>query len=228
MQRRSRQRRRPRTNNRSRKEQDFQRESRPVRSVGSPVTQAAPPRIPVPVRYAEPKYLDTGGVSVPVSTSLDCYSLTDTINGTSDINRIGDQIKLHSLELRFTGNLADTTNIVRLIVFQWYGDDTNDSPTASQLLVSGGSQPYNSPFQHDGYSKFHILYDKIMTLSTYYPVKHDSVLIQLDARPIRQVVRYYAGATTGNNKIFLGVCSDSGTSSHPFIDYYARLNFYDT
>ncbi len=228
MQRRSRRGRRPRTSLRNRKEQDLQRETRPVKTVGSPITQAAPPRIPVPVLYSEPKYLDTGGVSVPASTSLDCYSLSDTINGTSDINRIGDQIRLHSLELRLTANVIDSTNFVRVIVFQWFGDDTNDSPTASQLLVSGGSQPYNSPFQHDGYSKFHILYDKVFSLATYYPNKAASVLISLNARPVRQIVRYYAGATTGNNKIFMGVCSDSGTSSHPFIDYYARLNFYDT
>lgn len=224
-QRRQRQQPRKKGNNNMRNN-NIQRETRPVRIVGAPVTQSAPPRIPAPILYKEPKYFDTSGVAVAMSSSGFFLSLTSTTNGTTDITRIGDQVELHSMEFRYSVSVADATNIMRLVIFQWNADDTTDTPSFSKLMVSG-SQTWNSPFNHDNSSKLTILYDKVLTLATYYPVKHESFLLPLDRQPVRKILKYAAGSTTGNNMIYMYAVSDSTATTHPFIDYYARVNFYD-
>ncbi len=216
-----------RNNNRRSVNSSIQRETRPVRTVGAPVNQAAPPRVPAPVMLKEPKYIDTSAVATAAPSTGVFASLSATVNGTTDITRIGDQIELHSLEFRFSITVADSSNLVRVIVFQWLADDTSDVPSASKLLQAPGAQPYNSAINHDNSSKLTILYDKVIPTATYYPVKHESVLIALDRSPVRKILKYAAGASTGNNMIYLFMCSDSGPSPHPSVDYYARVNFYD-
>lgn len=211
------------------RQHQIQRETRPVRVVGSPTTQTAPPRVPAPVMYKEPKYVDTSNIATAASSTLTVISVSATTNGTTDITRIGDQIELHSLELKLSATVSssDGSNLVRILVFQWLADDTTDPPTAAKVLQSSAGQPYNSPFNHDNSAKLVVLYDKLLATSTYYPVKHDSVLISLGQSPVRRVVKYSAGASTGNNNIYIAFCSDSGPAPHPTVDSYARINFYD-
>ncbi len=217
-----------RRNSQNRRNQELSSNSTLIPYRHNPVVQPAPPSYSRTVQPIEPKYNDTTQVAQSISISGTFYSLTATTNGTTDITRIGDRITLHSLEFNWSAIVADSSNIVRAIVFQWIPDDASDAPTLSKLLAQA-STPVNSPFNHDSAFKAKILYDHRVILTTYEICRGDKVLLMLDTpgRGINPQVQYSAGSSTGMRNLFLCLVSDSGPSPQPQVDFVARCNWFD-
>ncbi len=156
------------------------------------------------------------------------YSITDIPQGDTDTTRDGDSLFLKSVQLRYSVVAGDTTNLVRLVMFQYLDDTT---PTVSNILNSGylgaAGAPL-TPFHHDERSKYRILYDSgPMSVDTYNPQLVRKVFVKNNKKMVNQI-RYNGGTTTGSNKIYLIELSDSGAASHPSFNTISKVNFNDS
>lgn len=174
--------------------------------------------------YAEKMYFPAPS-NLSVSSTPNVVSLSDVAQGDADTNRDGDQLSLTSIEFRGYIATGDTTNVLRFIIFQWYPNDSFYPPTASDILLTAASG-FISPYSHDGRFQFKILYDRSFSMSTNwqpYLTFHKYV-----TKGFRRKIQYNAGGTTGVNKIYLLLVSDSSAAPHPTISYYSKLNYRDT
>lgn len=158
--------------------------------------------------------------------------LTDVPIGTSDTTRIGDQISLRSVRFKITATVADTTNWVRVILFQYIPqiDSSTFTPTTYPIanILIDTTTTWLSPYSHDNRYNFRILYDK-----THLVVSNQSNQLTMFKGFIkkfpRDKIQYYAGSTTTQvNAIHMLILSDSGVAPHPSFTYSIKLNFSDS
>lgn len=91
-------------------------------------------------REVERKYKDLINPSQVVGSTGYLTSLTSTISvGPAFDQRIGMDIKVTSLQLRYTVTFNDPINFMRVILFRWFDDDV---PTISDVLES--NVPYSA------------------------------------------------------------------------------------
>lgn len=159
-------------------------------------------------------------------------SLTDVAQGDTDLTRDGDQLTMGKLvfflELAQSSGVGfDVHNAVRVILFQWF---PQSAPAVSDILDQGtGTAPYYHYFT-DKAKSFKILHDKIHRLQRDDPTAGGQVKIfkrRFKVRPGRKKIQYVSGGTTGSNKIYLLLMSDSSVTPHPTAYFHSRLNFMD-
>lgn len=114
-------------------------------------------------RASEKKYFDTQFVSTPAVAPVDSTGLvvllSDIAQGTGDVNRVGNQVCAHSMEIRYNVRKSGTTTglrylDVRLCFFSWQDDTV---PTLGDIYQY--SDVFNSPYTHDLKVKRKILWD---------------------------------------------------------------------
>lgn len=162
---------------------------------------------------------------------LDC---TNIIQGLYDTNRIGDKVRLTSIEynVQFYGdmnNVVSEVTYVRFIMFQWF--DYN-APQWSDIMMSN---EVLSPYTHDKRTNYRILLDKKFILTSAIggvttandtSAKIVSGYITKFADPN---VMYQGGSLTGNNKVYCFAMQSpigglgTGWKYHPVI----KTNFRD-
>lgn len=180
-------------------------------------------------RNIETKFVDTffdSGVTGIVGGTYVFTKLTTTSLGLADNNnRIGDRIKLKSLQVKFNSVAADTVNRVRVTIIRWNEDDTFSPPTTGQIYQNGVAS-IQSFFNFDSLTakKFSILYDKVLELES----ANNSQLMVKRYIPLKgSRVNYTSGGSTGTGNLFFIYSSDSALSPHPSIDVYARVTYKD-
>lgn len=141
--------------------------------------------------------------------------------GTTDQTRIGDEVYLRSFQFRYHFVVADSYNICRIIFFQWHQDD---SPVAADIL-GDTAYPVLSPYRKDTKGHYTILYDKTHALDTYHTVEHAKGFI---SKAFKKKIRYDAGTTTGQNKLFFIHMSDSSAVTHPTLYLESQINYMDS
>lgn len=151
--------------------------------------------------------------------------LTAVPQGDTDLARDGDQLQLTSWQLRFAFVVGDAYNIMRIIIFRWDMDDSEDTPTAPEILFNVGST--NSPlssFNQDSIrqKQMRILYDKLVTIDTYNPIKVFKIKKRNSSK-----ISFSGGTTNGTGHLYMLVVSDSGAVTHPAIAYDFKCNFID-
>ena len=144
--------------------------------------------------------------------------------GDNEGERSGSNIYLKSVSIRINAICADSTNFVRFIVFQWFPDDTVDSPTSSTILENIGSLV--STYSYIDRQKWDILWDKTfsLTLSGNACATAEKMITNLRER---KAFFNPTSATTGKNQIFLLYYSDSAAVVHPSVNAYALLRYTD-
>lgn len=194
---------------------------RQLRAVKSTVNKTLNQRV-------EKKFHDSNNSASTPSYSGAITTINDVAAGTSDVQRVGDELRMRSLKLRYAITPGDATNMVRAIVFQWFDDTT---PTLASILeITGDVLAPLSPYKHDlQYSKpkmFHVLHDKLYTVDT---TTHTQVLGGCDIRRFanRRVHFTEGSSTPDNNRLMLAFISDSAAVNHPSVSYYARLSYDD-
>lgn len=118
------------------------------------------------IRQPEIKYFVDNSGTVSVSTTGQWYAAfsKDITNGTTDINRIGDQVICKSLHIKGTINMYPliTTAFVRMILVRYKGDYYNYAPNAADLLMT---PDFRSFYNKETYKDlFDILHDKTYNL----------------------------------------------------------------
>lgn len=177
--------------------------------------------------------LELKHVQASINTTISNTAWVDSLNqvitvGTSDAgNRIGDKYKITSL--RFAGSVtyADATNILRLIVFQWF---SNTAPLASYILEDVStteSQLYGS-YNRDYLrgKRFRVLYDKLHYVDqTNKPVKMFKGYISGSKIAACQMIG--GSAVTGDSNVYYLAVSDSGAIAHPAFKMVYMMDYTD-
>lgn len=177
-----------------------------------------------PVARPEVKYTaGTLSISAIDTGTIGAFSVPS--NGTGPSARIGDRYKVLKLEANWNALAGDTTNVVRVTIFQWRPDDANDSPTLAKLFQHT-AVPAISVFIGDvrARRKFRVLYDRTVALSAQGPASMVGN-ISLDEKMF--AITDVNSADTGINKVYYVVSSDSGAATHPALILSATMYFAD-
>lgn len=103
-------------------------------------------------------------------TNCDWLGLNQQLNiigqGTDEGQRIGDQIKHHAVDVRYTVAVG-TAQFARFrVIMYWYRQESGVSPTAADILFNTGTNlAVVSPYNWRNQGRFTILYDKILTVT---------------------------------------------------------------
>lgn len=158
----------------------------------------------------------------------DIYNLSNIDQGDTGSLRDGDAVYATSLQCRYQIVNADATNLQRLIIFQWNGED---SPAVSDILATvGTTRAPLSPYEADkvGRNKLaRVLYDRTFNLQEPFSGGSHQIIGSFKVSLKKRHIQFQDGTTTGANKVFLLSVSDSSIVSHPIMNVYTRLWFQD-
>jgi hypothetical protein len=170
------------------------------------------------------KFLDNNS-SNSLTTTPTIFDLSSVAQGNTVYQRIGQSIIAKALKVRALFTIADATQVMRIVIFKWFMSDTSDVPSTGELFdLSGSAAIYNLPFLLYKPSRFKILYDKTITMSTnWQPVQMLEMSI-----PLNHQVEFDIGANTGRNHVYVWLVSDSSVSTHPVCDLTTQLVYNDT
>ena len=178
----------------------------------------------------ETKYLETASTGLSIDYNGTVTDLSVIAQGTTDGQRIGDKVKLRGIRLQMILNIGDVTQHIRIMIVQFRGNtQTAGAPTIGQVLVPTTLGTINAPIANrvwDLTQQFNVLYDKIYTLEgVSKPVVHIRRTISI--KYAKRLISYYQALTTGANKIYLMMVSDSGAATHPTAQFQIRLMYDD-
>lgn len=178
------------------------------------------------LKDVETKYIDSYG-DVNPGTAGALVPFTDVSQGVTDVTRIGDKLTIRRLNLYYNLIGADTTNIFRVILFQWYVNTNIKVPAISDILQQPANKPWLSTYVNDYQDQFHVFYDKKHAMSVSGGNNSIYVKAKLKLKYLKKTVQYLVGGIEGSNKCYMIVLSDSTTVSHPQINYYCRFQYDD-
>lgn len=162
--------------------------------------------------------------------------------GQTDSSRIGDKLKMTRWQLRVQfdlsgGSLADATNHLRFVCFQW---KPFTIPVVADIfnLGLGAAEDNFSFYQHDKKANYHILFDREYFLAGNGFLDTNDiasvgcctskyVFLSIPLKRAIKQIDYIAGGVTGNNKLYIATCSDSSVTPHPVISIQSHIEFYD-
>lgn len=163
--------------------------------------------------------------NVPTTPAI--VHLTSISQGVGAQSRIGQEIRLVAMKARYEWRVADSTNTIRMIVFQWHGDST-DTPTSADILeddTGGTGQPWLSPTKFFA-RNFTVLRDKLADIE----VAANEVITgtwTIPLKKIRKRVTFGASNASGTNHIYILFLSDSTATTHPTLSVFGKLMFKD-
>lgn len=188
----------------------------------------------------EVKHHDLSVTNYPLDPAAALLSpiqdLTVITQGLLDYNRVGDRIKLKTLQLRYYINCTSTNEIVRLILFQWKDDSSIAAAPGLPLLekmlvVPSGNNAVISTYNHDTMStgSISVLYDKSHTLAdlgTYGAPKILTVKAKVHTKYMARNLQYVDGGSQGKNKIYLFAFSNQAVPTST-LNYFTSITFTD-
>lgn len=134
---------------------------------------------------------------------------------------------LSSIDIRGYLTKADTTNKVRLIVFQWKVPMQYHTPTAANILenyAGDGTLDLVRDYNYDNRKSFRILYDKLYSMNSTV----ESVLIKTRLRRFTKKLQYDGAGTNHQNGVYVMLLSDSAAASHPQLDLKVTKYYTDS
>lgn len=190
----------------------------------------------------ENKYLGRDVTDTPTTSGV-IYNLSQITQGTSENQRIGDQVYLKKLSIRYHAVCGDETNHMRFIIFRWNQDTRTILPTAVDILDTITTGDRMTQFiRWQGPKNFTILYDRVHSLAGDGTYSGDAVYSPWGPASTVFVQKSFygkslgaksismdAGVTTGRGHIFLMVFSDSAPASliHPSFGFTSLLEYED-
>jgi len=120
---------------------------------------------------------------------------------------------------------ADTTNLLRIIIYRWH-PSASSAPSATSILQYTGLQNApNSPYYHDQRRLFTVIYDHTFPQVLVGDNSNFHINKVFKLRP--KEISFNAGTTNGSEKLFMLVISDSGAAPNPGLVGYLRLSYTD-
>jgi len=168
--------------------------------------------------------------------------ITNIPQGITDNSRVGDQLMIKDMFLNLTAVVADTSNLVRFIIFQW---KPQSIPVVSDILFNGPTLNPDvwSQYSNDTRQDYRIIFDSLnsmigngtvvpVTLSQYPPQDSSQPIIAWNRRMIAPIkrVQYVGGSTTvASNLCYILYISDSAPLAppHPVVTGVIRTHYTD-
>ncbi len=171
----------------------------------------------------EHKYF-VGNVSNFTDSTGNVVNMTAIPQGDTDLSRDGDACTFSRLDVRGVVYGADTTNMIRLVLFQWKPQST---PTLGLIFQDLATWGPITPLTHDTRDQYHVLDDRLLATSLNGPNAVSFDFSVPKNRLLKQQCRFQGGTTTGSNLIYLGLVTDSAAATHPLVQYNTKVWFHD-
>lgn len=169
---------------------------------------------------AEYKYFDTAAALSTIDYTGSLASQIPIPQGTTDVTRIGDSVKIQTMTFRFFLQRNGADSIVRVIVL--WDPQNKISSTADVLQNVGTSAAPLQPKNYDKRFQCSFLMDKSFAISS-----NNSIIKYQTTIPINKHTQYNGGTTTintGDLKVFL---ISNNSTNLPLITYFARVSYTD-
>jgi len=151
-----------------------------------------------------------GGSANTLTTTGTYTDLTALAPGTGQNLRNGSAIEVFEADIFISFVLGDTTNLCRIVVFEWFPSSTSDTPTDTELFFGGTGNRWIAPFQGVRPSRFKILHDKIFNLDVAHVQVHEAMTLKLKVNS-----SFDNSVNTGKNHLYVCLVSDSSAIPHP-------------
>lgn len=149
--------------------------------------------------------------------------LSNTIaTGVTNKTRVGHQINMKSLLVRYNLTIGDTTNIIRCIVFRWNAPSSPSVTDILELIPSSSIVWPLSPLKYEERMNIQVLYDQLHALSADNGSHVEKLYIKKDLK-----INWDDSANPINGHVYFLAISDSTSSFHPTIGLASRLRFID-
>lgn len=158
-----------------------------------------------------------------ISATGTIYDLSGGITqGDTNISREGSAVTFKSLLLRYQFIHADSTQLMRVILFRWMSTGV---PAVSDIIQDTTINPPLSALSLNNSSYIQVIFDKLHALSTNTNANLAfKKYVKLNGR-----AQWDSGSSTGRKKgqLFMLFISDSAAVTHPTVNFNARLRFTD-
>lgn len=178
-------------------------------------------------KESETKFHDLSDYVNAIDNTGTVVRLTGVQQGITDSTRIGDKLTLRALKYKLFLTIADTYNIFRVIMFQWYVNTTLRVPQYADIMQEAGGAvtSWLSPITYDYENQHHVISDKIYTVDS---VKNQTFFVNRKFRMkyIRKTINFTAAGAEGSNHLYMLIVSDSAAIAHPTWSIQSRT-YYD-
>lgn len=157
-----------------------------------------------------------------ISSSGFVTHLTNVAPGDDYNDRIGIMIKAVSLQFRMLLTVADTTNIVRIIIFRWFRATTPTTALVLEQLPTGGAISPLSMINVENRRVVQIMYDNLFPLDSDDPIKVDKAFFKKNMK-----ISFAPDDSVDLGHIYFLAISDSVAVSHPTVHANFRLRYTD-
>lgn len=179
------------------------------------------------LRALETKYCGTASANQTVSNAGFVIRLHPDGAGTGNQQIIGGAITPVYVKVKYSVELADTTNTMTLAVVQWKGQPPAEPPTGGNIFeyASNTLAPL-SAWDESYKNSFKVLAVRTHQLDTYHPTGYGEFKIKgkwLDR------IRYTEGddTQTTNGGLYFVAISDSAAANHPLVNHFGALYYKD-
>lgn len=183
-------------------------------------------------RTSEHKYIGTYFSYTAISRAGTLSRLDFPAQGSGYNNRIGDEIKLTSLEFRYNAYLESTStpqHALRIIIFRWNLSTVLSTPSLASILGTSNTvndviAPYNKDALRQG--DFTILSDRLYSVGAASPAPSKQRLVRLRGKK----VTFEHASTSSDNSIYILAVSDDATgtvANRIYLQWNAMLNYTD-
>lgn len=177
--------------------------------------------------YTEYKVTDVAGGG-GVDTSGTMVDLLSSLSrGDSPLNQFdGGRINPQGIQVRLSGVVGDATNILRVLVFQWF-----DAVAPVPLGVLSASSPL-APLFLDNRENIKVLHDGIYKATQAYSggaglFDFPNKVIYIKSKRLEAVQFKATTAVPQKGGLYMLLLSDSSVPSNPQINYHVRTTFVD-
>jgi len=193
-----------------------------------PVAKAVRSQIKRELRKAiEAKKLDTL-VDQTIDWTGTVIDLTSIDHRVAEGQRIGDTVTPSSLDIRWQLTHGDNENALRVLLIQWHQDTQVFLPGVSSVLEGLTLNATTAPFAHynkNNRTDFRVIKD--FTLKTGISASTRTQIGRINLTKAVRPVNFNGQLTSGTDKIYLMLVSDSGAATHPGVIFNCRLNYRD-
>lgn len=181
-------------------------------------------------RQIEDKYLDTNETPTNLIEGVGFIErITSISQGTTDVTRIGDSVMLKNITIWFQVTGPDTSNMVRVIVFQWHSNTNFVAPTIGDVLqyfAIGDNREIMSPYVFDYKDQFRVLYDKFIGLDAVSNYQYATRII-IPAKKLTRRMQFVGAGLNASNHVYILAVSDSTGVAHPGFTFLSRVVYED-
>lgn len=187
---------------------------------------------------AEKKYLDKSTTTqfTNVGTFFSPLGTGDITQGTSNVaQRVGNELRVRSLRIRFSFQTQNTLNIIngiRVIVGMW-NDYQVSSPSVVNILANASTMFDISPYVREVLQsrRWTPMYDKSFLMNNandmYWPCfKYMNLKFSGKKLPKKRVA-FQTGASVPDHSYFVLLISNNASGTAPGVVIYSRLTYTD-